>query len=76
MRVVSPELGMSARGSNRNPNTIEGHYIREFSYEIDGRPDGTSLVLEVAWPGIGLGREERALAIPSAHILDDAIIHI
>jgi hypothetical protein len=76
VRVVAPELHISPRGSSRNPNTIEGHYMQEFSYAIDGRPDGTSLTLEYFWPGIGLEREQCALTIPSPEILNSRIIRI
>ena len=56
--LLAPELSMSARGSNQNPHTVDGHYIREFSYVIDGRPGGTSLELEYSWPEIALERTQ------------------
>ena len=41
--VVSPELNIYTERSSQNPHTEEGHYVREFSYVIDGRPTGTTV---------------------------------
>ncbi|QHE73460.1 hypothetical protein [Rhodococcus sp. WAY2] len=74
--VVSPELNIHTERSSQNPHTMEGHYVREFSYVINGRPTGTFLEIEYRWPAIGLDRTRVVLEIPPAHALDEAIVPI
>ena len=74
--VVSPDLNIYTERSSQNPHTEEGHYVREFSYVINGRPTGTSLEIEYRWPAIGLDRTRVVLEIPPARALDEAIVPI
>ena len=74
--VVSPELNIYTERSSQNPHTEEGHYVREFSYVINGRPTGTTLEIEYRWPTIGLDRKRVVLEIPPPQVLDQAIVPI
>jgi hypothetical protein len=74
--VVSPELNIYTERSSQNPHTEEGHYVRDFSYVINGRPTGVSLEIEYRWPAIDLDRTRVVLEIPPAQALDEAIVPI
>ncbi|WP_338891370.1 hypothetical protein [Rhodococcus sovatensis] len=74
--LVSPELPMTLRGSNRNPHTVDGHYMHEFSYAIDGRPSEQSLEIELRWDDIGVGPLRTVVNLPPAAELDASIIRL
>ncbi|GCE38002.1 hypothetical protein Rhow_000886 [Rhodococcus wratislaviensis] len=74
--MVSPELNIYTERSSQNPHSEDGHYVREFSYVINGRPTGTTLEIEYRWPTIGLERNRVVLEIPPPRVLDQAIVPI
>lgn len=69
---LQPVLYRSTEGFHQKPNS----YRREYLYEISDLPHTTELPLVAAWPEIGLDPVTTYLEIPTAEVLQAAIISL